>query len=64
MVSNDGLNFVDVEKGRLYSGCTDATSIFVTRLSTPLECKIIRICPVTYTKDFIYIRNELYIVKE
>ena len=58
--SQDGVNWTDVEGGKIYNANTDRNTIVTNKLATPVNCKAFRIYPVKY--QWPAMRSEIIIL--
>ena len=59
--SQDGVNWTDVEGGKIYNANTDNNTIVTNKLKSPINCKAFRIYPV---KTYLWpaMRSEVIIL--
>ena len=57
----DGINWLSVDRNRLFAGNTDGNTVVKNSLPTPLLARAIRIIPFTWN-EHISMRAEVYIL--
>ncbi len=64
MCSQDGVEWSDVERGKIYNANTDSDTIVRNKLASPVNCKALRIYPKSGGfGDWPALRSEVIILE-